>query len=55
MNCIHNENTFSYGWFQGLFLLLSTALGFPYRDDAKDRPELTWLSQLHQGALFPHC
>lgn len=46
----HYEHAFCYGWIQGLFLLFPTALGFPYSDDAKDRQELTWLFQLHQGA-----
>lgn len=34
---------FPYGWIQGLFLLLTTALDSPYKDDAKNRWELTWL------------
>lgn len=46
----HNEHAFCYGWIQGLFLLLFATIGFPYRDDAKDSRELTWLFQLHQGA-----
>lgn len=41
-----NGHAFCYGWIQGLFLLLSATLGFPYRDDAKDRQELT------RGPLF---